>query len=135
MATPAVVTDGSTAFEAAAMNKFIAAGNADKIQVKLWYGRVRYTGSAWEVSSSYDSAGLTTGALAWSTNQLQITLANFTNVPCILATPEAVDSNLNVKAHCSSNTLAVVRFYAVADGALVSTQATTMEVNVLIIGY
>jgi hypothetical protein len=135
VATPKVVTDGTTEFEEAAINKFIAAGEANKVQVKVWYGRVRYTGSAWEVSSSFDSAGLTTGALAWSTNQLQMTLSGFSNVPIILATPEAVDTNLNVKAHCSSSTLAVVRFYAVADGALVSTQATTMEFNVLLIGF
>jgi hypothetical protein len=135
MSTPKICTDGTSAFEEAVMNKYIGAGDANKVQVKVWYGRVRYTGSAWEVSSSYDSAGLTTGALAWSTNQLQMTLSGFSNVPIIVATPEAADTNLNVKAHGSSSTLAILRFYNIDTGALVSTEATTMEANVIIIGY
>ena len=135
MATPKVTTDGTTEFEEAAMNKYICAGEANKVQVKMWWGRVRYTGAAWEVSSSYDSAGLTSGALAWSTNQLQMTLSGFSNIPIIVATPEAVDTNLNVKAHCASTTQAVVRFYNIDTGALISTEATTMEFNVIIIGY
>jgi hypothetical protein len=99
-------------------------------------GRVQYNGSSWEVIFGTDSAGLTTGALAWSTNQLQITLSNFTNVPVVLATPSADNnSNLNVKAYASSNTLVVVRFYAVADGAHVTAKATTMDFNLLILEY
>jgi hypothetical protein len=101
MATPKVVTDATSAFEEAVLNKFIAAGEANKVQVKIWYARVRYTGSAWEVVSTTDSAGLTTGALAWSTNQLQLTLANWSNPPVILVTPAADDdANYNVKAYC-----------------------------------
>jgi hypothetical protein len=35
----------------------------------------------------------------------------------------------------TSATLGIIRFYNIDTGALISTQATTMDVNVLVIGY
>jgi hypothetical protein len=135
MSTPKVITDGTTELNEAALNKFICAGEANKSQVKCWYGRVRFTGSTWEVVSTSDSAGLTTGALAWASSQLQITLSGWTNPPLIVATPVADDdANYTVKAYASSNVLAVVRFYNIDTGALITTQAATMDFNVLILG-
>jgi homogentisate 1,2-dioxygenase len=118
------------------MNKYLAAGNADKPAAKVLWARCRYTGSAWEVVSTSDAAGLASGALSWASSALNIALSGFVNPPVVLATPAADDdTNYSVKCYCSTNALALVKFYNVDTGALVTTQAVSMDFNLLVIGY
>jgi hypothetical protein len=126
--------DGAAA-NAALFNQTLAVG-AGAVGVFMWFGRVKYNGSTWEVDAAHSSAGLTTGALAWdgTDDELEITLTDFVSYPVVTATPVGANTNLNVKAHAESATKAVLRFYAVADGAHVTTEATTMDVNVIIMG-
>ena len=130
----ALFADGDEA-NAAKFNQVLAVGAA-VTGMYIWCGRVKYNGSSWEVDSNHSSAGLTTGALAWDggDTELEITLTNFASRPVVVATPVTADANYNVKAYAESTTKATLRFYAVADGALITTEATTMDVNVVIIG-
>jgi hypothetical protein len=135
MATPKIVVDGSSAWEEAVANKFIASGGG-KLQVKALHARVQYSGSAWQVVSSTDSAEIASGDLAWNgTNkELEITLSGYDNPPVVLATPAAIDAAYTVKAHASSATKAVVRFYNIDTGAKIATEDANMDCNVLVIG-
>lgn len=131
-----IFVDSTTELNAAALNQLAAVGGG-KLGVHIWYGRLTYNGASWEVVSTTDSAKITTGALAWdgTDDQLEITLTDFSTAPVVLATPAAdADTNYTVKAHATSSTEAVVRFYNIDTGAKITTEATDMDVNVLIIG-
>lgn len=130
----ALFADGDNA-NAAKFNQTLAVG-AGVTAMFVWCARVKYNGSSWEVDSSHSSAGITTGALAWdgTDDELEITLTNFASYPVVVATPVAADTNYEVKAHATSATQAVVRFYDIDTGAKITTEATTMDVNVVIIG-
>ncbi len=126
--------DGDEA-NAARFNRTLAIG-ASVTGIFMWFARVKYNGSSWEVDSNHSSAGITTGALAWdgAADELEITLTDFSTRPVVVVTPVAANTNLNVKGYAESTTKAIIRFYAVADGSHVTTEATTMDVNVVIIG-
>lgn len=130
-----IFVDSTTELNAAALNQLAAVGGG-KLGVHIWYGRLTYNGASWEVVSTTDSAKITAGALAWdgTDDQLEITLTDFSTAPVVLATPVAADAGYNVKAHATSSTEAVVRFYAIDGGAKITTEDTSMDVNVLIIG-
>jgi hypothetical protein len=130
----ALFADGAEA-NAALFNKVVASGAA-VAGVFVWFARVKYNGSSWEVDANHSSAGITTGALAWDggADELEITLTSFASRPVVLATPVTADANYNVKAYAESITKATIRFYAVSDGSLVTTEDTSMDCNVMIIG-
>ena len=81
-------------------------------------------------------AEIASGDLAWdgTNKELEITLSGYDNPPVVLATPVAVDSAYAVKAHASSATKAVVRFYNIDTGAKITTEDANMDCNVLVIG-
>lgn len=130
----ALFADGDEA-NAAKFNRTLAVA-ASVTGIFVWFARIKYNGSSWEVDSNHSSAGITTGALAWdgTDDELEITLTDFSSRPVVIATPVTANTNLNVKAYAESTTKATIRFYAVADGSHVTTEATTMDVNVMIIG-
>lgn len=130
----ALFTDGDEA-NAARFNRTVAVG-ASVSGIFIWFARVKYNGSSWVVDSNHSSAGITTGALAWDggSDELEITLTDFSSRPVVTATPVAANTNLNVKAYAESTTKAIIRFYAIADGSHVTSEATTMDVNIMIIG-
>ena len=127
-------TDGDEA-NAARFNRTVAVA-ASVTGIFVWFARVKWNGSAFVVDSNHSSAGITTGSLAWdgAADELEITLTDFSSRPVVTATPVAANTNLNVKAYAESTTKAIVRFYAVADGSHVTTEATTMDVNIMIMG-
>lgn len=127
-------TDGDEA-NAARFNRTVAVA-ASVTGIFVWFARVKWNGSAFVVDSNHSSAGITTGSLAWdgAADELEITLTDFSSRPVVVATPVAANTNLNVKAYAESTTKAIVRFYAVADGSHVTTEATTMDVNIMIMG-
>lgn len=130
----ALFADGDNA-NAAKFNQTLAVG-AGVTGVFMWFARIKYNGSSWEVDSNHSSAGLTTGALSWdgTDNELEITLTDFASRPVVVATPVAANTNLEVKAHAESTTKAVLRFYNIDTGAHITTEATTMDVNVVLVG-
>jgi hypothetical protein len=130
----ALFSDGDSA-NAAKFNQTLAVGAA-VTGMYLWCARVKYNGSSWEVDANHSSAGLTTGALAWDggDDELEITLTDFASRPVVVATPVTADTGLECKAYAESTTKATIRFYNIDTGVLVTTEATTMDVNVMIVG-
>jgi hypothetical protein len=135
MATPQVTTDGVSGFEAAVLNKYLAVGEANKPTCKAWFARVRFNGSSWEVHGSTESAGLSSGGLAWNgaSSQLEITLTGFSAAPVVLASPMCADAALAPKAHAQSQAQALIAWFDAA-GARVTTESTAMDACVLIVG-
>ena len=135
MATPKVMTDGSTALTEANLNLYARS----KLQVKIYHVVVKYSGGNLVVDSDFDSYGPVTGDLTYDgTNKvLNITLAGFTNPPVAVATPKYANANYNIKAHATSNTNVRVAFYAISNGANVDAASpdANMNFNLLIIGY
>lgn len=137
MATPKTITDGTTPFDEANLNKFLSS-DGSKVQVKVYHAHIRYNGASWIVDSAEDAAGLVSGDLAWSTDHLVITLSGFTNVPiamvCAVSTATTPPNTPMVDA--ISNTQINVYFFdgqnpPVAD----TTQGTDMDFNIIIIGF
>ena len=125
----------SSAVSPAELNKALTTDGT--LGLRCLTGRIRYTGSAWEVVSatSKTGTGLISANLTWSTNQLQISLSStyFANPPVVQVTPSNAGSVPIIKAVASSNTLVVVTFHDAAD-TQITVQATTMDFNVLILG-
>ena len=130
----ALFTDGDSA-NAAKFNQVLAVG-AGTTAMFIWCARIKYNGSSWEVDANHSSAGLTTGALAWDggDDELEITLTEYASRPVVVATPVTADSNLECKAYAESSTKITVRFYNIDDGTLITTEATTMDINLIIVG-
>ena len=132
MATDVGFADGNSA-NATLFNSLIFPG-ASKSKTKLIWARIQYTGSAWAVVSATDSAGMVSGNLAWSTDHVNITLTGFTATPAVIPGPTYVASIARIPhAIGVSSTQAQVWFVDYA-GALVTTQATTMDCSLIIIG-
>jgi len=130
-----IVADGDDA-NAAKMNQFVGAPGG-KLSVFVKYARVHYDGEDWVVDSATDSADIVSGDLAWNgdDDQLEITLSDFADPPVIVATPTfSADTVYNVKAKCTAADTAVIVFYAIDGGAQITTEATDMDVQVLLIG-
>jgi len=131
-----IVTDGSTEFKAAELNKFVA-GNGSKLGIMLQYARIAYTGAAWEVVAGTDSCDIASGDLTWNAtpDELEITLAGYSNVPVVIATPVATGNTIHpiLKAHAASKTQAVVRFYDEAN-TQITVEDTDMAFNLMVIG-
>lgn len=134
MATDVGFADAQAA-SAAILNKALFAG-ASKLQCKALWARIRYTGSAWEVSSSADSAQLVSGSLAWSTDHVNITLSGFTAIPLALVSPTYLAAIARApQAIGISSTQVQVWFFTHATTPVVdSTQSTSMDCSLLIVG-
>ena len=134
MATDVGLADGDSVDAARFNNRVPFIAGANKSKVKIIYARIRYTGSAWEVVSTVDSAGLVSGNLAWSTDHVNITLSGYTAIPVVLASVTYTSGVSRIVHGIGiSTTQAQVWFYDYA-GALDSTQATDMDVNLMILG-
>lgn len=132
-----IVTDGSEDVDEAVANKFIS-GDGVKTQIEINYAHIRYNGSTWEVVAADDNCDIETGDLTGeftTNNELQITLAGYTNLPCVLVSPVDSDTSHYVKADVSSNTLITVSFFDGADlNTRIGTEATDMDFFILVIG-
>lgn len=132
MATDVGFTDGDSV-NATLFNRLIFPGVA-KSKPKVLWARIRYNGSAWEVVSTADSAQLVSANLAWSTDHVNIALSGFTAIPIVLISPTYVAAVARLPHGIGISTAqAQVWFYDYA-GALVTTQATTMDCAILILG-
>ncbi len=131
MATPNPIADGN-AGKAATFQRLPHCGN--KTTVKILFARVRYTGSAWEVHSGTDSNEVVSGNLAWSTNKLTIALSGYTVPPVVIATQnQAATVPYVLQAGATSSSNIDVEFWDTA-AAQVTTQATSMDFQLLVIG-
>jgi hypothetical protein len=132
MATPEPVTTGVTDITAVSTwDQYLAIPNKHKI--KAVYARVRYTGSVWQVEASTDSAEIQDSHLAWDTNHLNIAVTGFTRSPIVQATAVFGTSVLMPVANAASAVQVRIYWYDAAF-ANVTTQATTMDAYVLILG-
>jgi len=134
MATPAVFTDLVTQATAAVISRLMLAGGS-KVRCKHLWARIRYTGSAWEVVASVDSAEIVSANCVWSTDKLTIALSGFEAVPVPVATPTPGDTNLWPKAGATSASNIDVYFYNATTLARVTTQATTMDFQLHVSGF
>jgi len=126
-----MLADGD-ALDAAHLTKAVQAGDGT-LNTKMWAGRVRYTGSAWEVHATTFSAGVTTGAIAWSTDHINITLSGFTQMPLALVSPSLGATRYRPEAIATSSSQVQVQFKNAAD-AVQSTQGTDMDCQLIIWG-
>ena len=131
MATPEVIEDGVTPLDAANLNKFVSAEG--KLNVKVWYAHIRYTGTIWEVDATVDSAGLVSGSLAWDTDHVELTLTGFTAAPPPQVTPGAAGAYPIIRAIVESTTTVSIYFYDASD-ALQNVESAAMDAHVFLIG-
>ena len=131
MATPQIFTAGVTPLDAAELNKFIHAEG--KVSAKIWYARVFYNGTSWEVSTAVDSAAITDPDLTWDTDHLEIALTGFTAPPFMLFQAAAQTSHPIHKGAAESNSIASIYFYDIAE-VLQTTESTAMDVSVWLMG-
>lgn len=131
MATPIVATAGN-AITAVTVNKYLAAGGG-KASAKVLWARIRYTGTAWEVHASTDSAEILSGHLAWSTDKLVVTVSGFTVIAAPVVSPTLGNAIYWPKALGASSTAVHVAFYNDA-GARQTVQSSNMDCTLLVIG-
>lgn len=137
MATPKLVTDGSTEFEEAEMNRALMS-DGTKIQVKTWHGRLHYDGADVVVDSGVDSAGVTSGAVVFNgaNTAFDITLSGFTNPPvCVFGKGSA--SAYEPFIISRTNVLLRIGFANIDTGAQIvtGTEDTDMDFDIIIIGF
>ena len=137
MATPIVIVDGSTTVSAATANLFLLA-DGTTLNVKSWWGRVRYNGSALVVESTVSSAAdLTTGGLAFDAGntEVDITLSGFNNPPSVQLTAQGITAYEPVIL-ALTNVLLTVGFRDTDTGAKIVTGVldTDMDFHVHLIG-
>lgn len=134
MATDVGLADGQSVNAAYFNARIPFIAGANKNNVKICYARIRYTGSAWEVSSSADSAGIVSGNVAWSTDHINITLSGYTAAPVVVVGTTYVSGVARIPHGIgASASQAQVYWYDYA-GSLDSTQGTDMDIQVIIIG-
>lgn len=131
MATPIIGTDAVDAVNAALVRKALTS-NA-KLDIKVIYARIRYTGSVWEVVSTVDSSQLVSGNLAWSTNKITIALTGYTAAPVVIASQSNVTTPYHVQFTATSSGNIDGKFFNLAS-TQITTEDTNMDVNILIIG-
>jgi hypothetical protein len=114
------------------LNQFIAADSSLR-QVKKVWGRVRYTGSVWEVVSTTSNAGSMT--LAFASNKLGITVSGFSKAPQVQVTPVGTAAAYWVKGYATSSTNVDVLFFnASSPGTQITTPDSSMDFNIEIMG-
>lgn len=103
------------------------------LDVKVLFARIRYTGSALEIVSTVSSSQLVSGNLAFSTNKITVALTGYTAAPVVLVSQSNVTIPYHVQAFSVSSGSVEIRFYDMA-GVLITTQDTSMDCHVIIIG-
>lgn len=131
MATPVIATDGVDSVNAATQNKALSSNG--KLNIKVLYARIRYNGTSWEVVSTTDSSQLVTGNLAWSTNKITLAISGYTAVPVVVASQHLVTTPYIIQFGAVSTGSVEGKFFDAA-GSQVTTQGTSMDVNLMIIG-
>lgn len=129
-----IVTDGTQDVDAAVVNLFTNAGGT-KTNVSILFAHIRYTGAAWEVVSTTDSAILESGDLAWDTDHLEITLDTYTNTPAAMPGSVAAGGTISNRAQVDpiSNTQIDVYFFT-SDGTPDTTEGVDMDFMLILIG-
>jgi hypothetical protein len=93
------------------------------------------------VSSKHDAGG--TQMMAWRIryNGLTITLAldssygtDYSASPVVVVSPAKSDANYYVKANASAATTIVASFYNIDTGAVITTESTTMDFEMILFG-
>lgn len=132
-ATPVIITDGSSALNAANLNKYLNAEG--KTSVKMRYARLIWSsGTTFAVSSTVDAAGIVDANLAWNTtliNYLNITISGFSIVPLMAA--QRISSGFYPSIDWSILTLAGIGWFN-SSGTLQTTPATGFDSLFLAIG-
>lgn len=139
MATPRTVIDDSTPFDAAHMNKFIS-GDGAKVEIKMLYADIVYSGGVLVVDSGVDSCGIVSGDLTYNvaSDTLRVTVAGFVNKPHVQTSRKLGSTNFNVAGKAFSNTRVDVEFYDQADPGTKETpggETSAMNFMLLIMGY
>lgn len=139
MATPKIITAGVTPLSEANLNKFIA-GNGTKVQIKVLYANVIYSGGNLVVDSGSDSCGIATGDLSYDTGGdfLKITVSGFTNIPHVQLTRHSASANYIPAYLVNTNTQLRVEFYDPTDLSVKKTPGavdTHMNFNIFVIGF
>lgn len=137
MATPIVIVDSTTEVNAAAANLFMLA-DGTTLNVKQWWGRVRYNGSALVVEPTISHASdLDTGSLSFDSGntEVDITLSGFTNPPSIQLTAHGATAYYP-KVLALTNVLLTVGFFDIDTGAKIATGSldTDMDFHVQMTG-
>ena len=132
MATPAYTINGTSDVSAATLNRAVIS-DGTKTDVKSWHARIRYNGSSNVVESSIDSAGFTTGAVAFDATdtEFDITLSGFTNPPVILLTSFGATA-YEVKVIGVTNVLANIGFFDIDTGAKIATGTEDTDMDLMI---
>lgn len=135
MATPVIVTDGDTVFNAANMNKFLSS-DGTATSVKLWHARARYNGSSTVIESSVDSAGFSGIAFNSGDTTFDLTLSGFTNPPVAVMTAQG-STSYYPKVESVTNTLLKVSFHNISTGAKIVTGVadTDMDFHIMAVGF
>lgn len=126
-----IFTARVTPLSAGNLNRFLALGGS-KVETKLVYARVRYTGSVFEVAPATDSAEIVSGHLSFVTGVLSVTLSGYTVAPVALLSP-TVATAYRPKAVATSASLVEVRWYNDSN-VLVTAADTAMDAYVVILG-
>lgn len=131
MATPVMMATGD-ALDTAHLQKPVQAGDGT-LNTKMWGGRVRYTGSAWEVHATTFSAGITSGGIAFATDHINITISGFTQAPTVQVTPTLGATRYRPEAIGASSSQVQVQFKNASD-TVQTVQSTDMDCQVWIWG-
>ena len=131
MATPVMLTTGD-ALDAAHLQKSIQAGDGT-VNTKMWGGRVRYTGSAWEVHATTLALGITSGGVAWDTDHINITISGFTQAPFVVVSPTLGATRYRPEGIGQSSSQVRVQFKNASD-VVQLVQGTDMDVQIFILG-
>jgi len=139
MATPKGIVAGSSAFSEAVMNRFIL-GDGTKIQIKIWYATVVYSGGTLILQAGADVCGFVAGDFSYNagTDILEVTLSGFTNIPFVGVERLSAGTNYIPQYKVFTNTQAQIEFYDPAD---LTTKVTpgapdaNMNFTIFVIGY
>lgn len=139
MATPKVVTDGSSDLDEAVLNKFVS---CPKAEVKINYFSVTFTAAdnSVAVDAGIDSCGeIVTGDCAWDAGdmRIEIVLTGFSNVPVAFASlRENLSTNVEkVWASALASSVLAIDFKSIATPGTSVDPDGNVTVGVLVIGY
>ena len=126
------------------LNRTVVSGDdaTQGVSTFIWYARIRYTGTVWEVESAHSVAGLTSAKLVWNgtTDELDITMVtsnDFVSNPIMVTTPVIGNSIHVTKAQARESGGVItgsIKFYQENNGNPVDTEDTDMDLNIVIIG-
>lgn len=125
--------DRVTALAASVLNRMPYMA-ASKVGVKIQYGRIRYTGTAWVVESSVDSCGLTSGGLNFASGVLRVTLESSYNLHTVAIASSAGSVTYIANAELTESTNAVNVYFRDYAGTQIGTPDTNMNFNLLVFG-